>query len=134
VSTIEFVKLTRGMCFGHCPVYHVTLRSDGTASWHGEAFVERMGTYEGRFNASEFAHLAALVERCGFFDWHDEYTEMVTDLPTYTLTVSRAQQSKTVLQYATDEPADFWMLAALVDGVSMQVVWEDSKREGPDFM
>ncbi len=93
-----------------------------------------MGDHEGRFNASEFADLSAIVERCGFFDWQDEYTEMVTDHPTYVLTVSRGEESKTVVQYATDEPADFWTLAALVDGVSMQVVWADSKREGPDFM
>jgi hypothetical protein len=126
------VRLKRGMCFGKCPAYEVVLRADGTASWQGEGFVDRMGHHDGRFDPSQLVRLLALIERYGFFSWADEYTRFVTDLPTYELTVTRGGQAKRVIQYATDAPPHFWTIAALIDGVASHVLWDDSRLEGPD--
>ena len=63
------------------------------------------------------------VERAGFFGWDAEHRANVTDLPDYVLTVVRGTETKTVLQNGVDEPADFWVIASLVDGLACDIEW-----------
>jgi hypothetical protein len=113
------------MCFGTCPAYEVTLRRDGTAGWRGEAWVERMGLFGGTFDPDEFELLTRFIERSSFFDWSDEYRPayQISDGPGYDLEVTRGHLTKRVHQYGSDEPADFWVIAALVDGLATKVAW-----------
>jgi hypothetical protein len=123
VAALDFVSLDRGACFGTCPDYEITLRADGTAQWHGRNFVDRAGQWDGAFSPAEFSKLAAFMRRCGFFDWDDEYVDTVTDLPTYVITAKDGSSAKSVLQYATDEPADFWVVATLIDAIATSGTW-----------
>ena len=122
-TDISSVKLRRGPCFGTCPMYEVTLRADGTATWDGERFVDRLGLHQGAVDVNDFGRLARFVERADFFSWEAEHLANVTDLPDYFLTVVRGGESKTVRQNGVDEPADFWVIATLVDGLACAIEW-----------
>lgn len=124
VAQITAVTLRRGGCYGQCPIYDVTLRRNGKATWHGEMFTDRIGDYRGEVDEYAFRPLAGFIERCGFFDWRDEYSIEVTDNPTYELEVTRNRTKKTVSQYGTDEPLDFWVIAALIDGIAGRMAWK----------
>jgi hypothetical protein len=121
---IESISLSRGACYGPCPIYQVTLTLDGTALWHGERFVDREGSWVGTFDPVVFSVLEALVDAVGFFDWDDDYSEAVTDLPQYHLSVRRDGNEKTVRQYATDEPHGFAHIATAVDAVAAALAWK----------
>lgn len=128
---ITTVRLSRGACFGRCPIYAVTLGADGTAIWNGERFVERLGRYQGEVDVNELARLLAFVERAGFFDWDDEYVSGVTDAPDYILTVESDWATKSVRQNASEEPPDFWVIAALVDGLTERIDWQAAETPPP---
>lgn len=130
MSSIEAITLRRGECYGPCPVYSVTLRRDGSAIWRGEAFTSRLGSYPGEVFEGDFENLAAFIERCGFFDWADRYAEEVTDNPEYVLEVVRQGTTKRVVQYATEEPQDFWTIATLIDGVASLIEWMNEEPTG----
>jgi hypothetical protein len=123
---ITSIRLQRGSCFGTCPVYDVTLSSDGTPTYTAGPFAPRQGDYTGEVGQWEFDNLAAFVIRAGFFSWKDEYRANVTDLPTYQITVTKAVTSKTVLQYGMNEPPDFWVIAEVIDGMSADITWTSS--------
>ncbi len=124
---ITTIRLSRGACFGTCPMYQVALGADGEATWNGERFVDRGGQYRGAANANEVARLFAFVERAGFFDWDDEYVSNVTDTPDYILTVESDRGTKSVRQNASEEPPDFWVIAALVDGLAERIDWQPAE-------
>jgi hypothetical protein len=123
VEGITSVTLRRGACFGTCPIYEVTLRADGTATWDGERFVDRLGHFEGSVDVNDVARLARFIERADFFAWEDEHLANVTDLPDYFLTVVSSAETKTVRQNGVDEPKDFWVIAAVVDGLACDIDW-----------
>jgi hypothetical protein len=125
-SNFESVRLHRGVCFGDCPAYEVILSRDGTATWRGEAFTERLGEHRGEVWEGDFESLARVIESCGFFDWDDSYSEPITDAPTYELEVRKGGVTKKVVQYATDERADFWSIATLIDGICAHIDWTPS--------
>jgi hypothetical protein len=120
---ITSVTLRRGACFGTCPIYEVTLRSDGTATWDGERFVDRLGHFEGHVDVNDFDRLAQFIERADFAAWAPEHLANVTDLPDYVLTVVSGTAAKTVRQNGVDEPKDFWVIAEVVDGLACEIAW-----------
>jgi hypothetical protein len=130
-ASIASVTLRRGPCFGRCPVYEVSLASDGTATWNGERFVDRIGLCRGQVDLNDYDKLTRFVNRAGFFGWEPEYVANVSDLPNYFLTVVTEEQTKTVRQYGVDEPADFWVIATLVDRLAEGVQWTTEPTEVP---
>jgi len=124
------VTLQRGACFGSCPIYEVTLAADGAATWHGERFVDRVGDYQGQADLNDVGRLNRFVSRAGFLGWEPEYVANVTDLPNYFLTVVTEEQTRTVRQYGVDEPADFWVIATLVDHIAESVDWTAAAPAG----
>ena len=60
---ITSIRLHRGVCFGTCPDYDVTLNSDGTATYAGGQFAPRQGDYTGEVSQWEFDNLASFVVR-----------------------------------------------------------------------
>jgi hypothetical protein len=129
-AELTSITFRRGACFGACPIYEVTLRSDGTATWDGERFVDRLGHYEGQVDLNDYGRLAGFIQRAGFFGWEPEYLANVTDLPDYVLTVVAGGKTKTVRQNGVDEPPDFWVIAALVDHLAEAVEWTVDQAEG----
>src|SRR5437870_2245376 len=59
---LDSIVFKRGPCYGTCPVYQVTLHSNGTARFIGGAFASRDGTWIGRFDRYEYARLAYMIE------------------------------------------------------------------------
>lgn len=104
-------------------MYEVTLAADGTATWYGERFVERLHRHQGTVDVNEFGRLARFIQRADFFSWEPEYVANVTDLPDYFLTVVTGAGTTTVRQNGVDEPADFWVIAALVDALACALEW-----------
>ena len=76
---------------------------------------------------NDVARLLAFVERAGFFGWADEYASGVTDTPDYILTVERDGGTKSVRQNASEEPPDFWVIAALVDRLAEGIDWQPAE-------
>lgn len=122
-AEVTSITLRRGACFGTCPIYEVTLNADGTATWDGERFVDRLGQYKGEVDLNDYRRLAGFVQRAGFFSWDPEYVADVTDLPDYILTVAAGGQTKSVRQNGVDEPPDFWVIASLVDHLAEAIDW-----------
>lgn len=121
---ITRVVLERTPCFGTCPDYVVTLGADGAASYHGGRFAPRQGDYRSSVPATEFARLASRLGERGFFAMDSAYTQNVTDLPTFTLTVTTSAGGHAVICYGFGCPPAFHQLTALVDSVADGLTWD----------
>lgn len=114
-SQITEITLERTTCFGTCPAYKVTLRSDGTITYEGRRFVEMMGVYEGR--AYGFARLAQLITSAGYFNLKDDYSRPITDNPSAITSVVRNGKRKTITNYADAGPIELWSVEMAIDGM-----------------
>src|SRR4051812_25020832 len=94
---ITEVTLERTTCFGSCPAYKVTLRSDGTIIYEGKRFVSMMGTYKGQ--AYDFDRLTEFILAQDYFNLKDAYTRPVTDMPSTITSVVRGGKRKTINDY-----------------------------------
>jgi len=84
---VESVTYQTGPCFGTCPVYTVTVHSNGQGLFTGQAHTTVTGQQAFTVTAAQYqafvAHLAPIRPATGTvrYDSAPECTSMVTDLP-----------------------------------------------------
>ncbi len=98
-SNVE-IRLTRGVCFGFCPDYTVTINGEGQVRYEGRRFVNAVGERTATIPREDVARLVARFDEIGFDRLRDAYRGQMTDLPTYTVTLIRNGQTKSVVDYA----------------------------------
>jgi hypothetical protein len=121
---VRSVTLDRGACYGMCPVYSVTLTRT-RASWEGKAFVERLGSYRGAVEEGDFEHLCDLLLWWGFETWTSREPAMTCIAPNR-ISVTAAGVEACVEQWSGKETEEFWLLAAVIDGIAGRIDWREA--------
>jgi len=115
------VRLERTACFGRCPIYRVTVMSDGAVSFVGERFVVAEGEQKATLDAEALKKLVTRLEASPFASWNDFVDRSMTDMPSVVLTF----KGKTVHHYLGDEraPAELKQLEDDVDALIGTAPW-----------
>jgi hypothetical protein len=130
-SEITEISLSRGMCEGECPVYRVTLTTDGLVDFEGEAFVELIGQHQGFVDPDRVDDLVRIILRLGFAELLPEYPTMVTDQPSTELSLTAGDRRHLVVDHG-GAPLEFWAMAATVDAVIGEVEWDEPEDDDDD--
>ena len=120
------ISLERGMCFGTCPVYTVSLFGNGTVLWSGEMYVETTGNDTREINPADVYALFQSLQDGGFFELNESYTAYeITDMPFVVLTVRNETLSKEVHHYHGDmsAPENLSLMEDTVDLVANTTHW-----------
>lgn len=102
----DVITLERTACFGTCPIYKVTITSDGTVTFLGTRFTKTIGTAKGKINANEFRQLVAEFEKIDYFSLPDSYApgtpvcpQRITDMPSANTSIRLKGRTKHVSHY-----------------------------------
>ena len=93
------ITIERTACFGMCPDYEVTVRGDGTVSYQGRAHVRIPGEHTWKVDPAAVRALAREMQAAGYFELKDEYSALVTDLPTTYTSLTVGSRTKKVKDY-----------------------------------
>lgn len=125
MSNVE-IRLVRGVCFGFCPDYTVTISGDGQVRYEGRRFVNAVGARTATIPGADVARLVQRFDEIGFDQLRDSYRAEVTDLPTYTVALTRNGRTKTVVDYGgtgVGMPASVRQLQDEIDRVAGTAQW-----------
>ncbi|MCA9822469.1 MAG: hypothetical protein KC470_07680 [Dehalococcoidia bacterium] len=118
------IALERTECEGKCPIDRVEFHSDGTATYVGEAFVERTGTFSGEVYLRSFGQLSLMVERVGVMEMDDRYDAPMTDQPTVIITITPKKGSaKRIEDNGGFGPPELWGVEHAILGLMEQISW-----------
>jgi hypothetical protein len=120
------ITLQRGVCFGFCPDYTVSIAGDGQVTYEGRRFVNVVGTQTATIPAADVQALLARFDAIGFERLNNEYRAHVTDLPTFIVTLERNGRTKRVLDYGgtgAGMPASVRQLQDEIDRVANTGRW-----------
>lgn len=93
------IKLERTACFGTCPVYTVTIDARGNVTYDGTSFVRVQGRQTDRIPVASVGKILETAARIGFFGLKDEYSALVSDLPSTFITITRDGRTKRIEDY-----------------------------------
>lgn len=110
----SFIEMKKDPCFGFCPVYSVRIDGSGAAWFSGDRNVEKTGSWQRQLSREETVGLFKAFEKSGFWNFEEEYTAQVSDLPTVWLTFNHQGLTKTVKDYY-GAPAELKALEALIE-------------------
>jgi hypothetical protein len=94
--------------------------------YNGRNFVNVVGEATSTIPAADVARLVARFDEIGFDNLRDAYRGEMTDLPTYTLSITRNGQTKTVVDYGGVQagmPREVRDLQREVDNVAGTAQW-----------
>ncbi len=105
----ESITYRTGPCMGGCPIYTVTVRSDGSATFEGVNFTTVRGRRDFRVTPRQYrafaAWLAPIRPARGSIDYSEPSLcrEMATDLPSATVTwTGRRREQRLHYYYGCD--------------------------------
>jgi hypothetical protein len=97
---IESVKFSTTACFGTCPVFQLTINTDGSVSYKGIEYVDKIGDYTLAMSKTELSYLISLLAAINPPRLSDHYSVDATDNPTIYLTVRYTNgQTKSIEDY-----------------------------------
>lgn len=103
--------LERTPCFGFCPTYKITVYGDGRVEYDGQQNVDVVGKQTTTLTPEQLNDLIAAFEKTDYFKLSDNYTALVTDIPSTITSVTLNGQTKTIVDYGgcdfdfQDQPA-----------------------------
>jgi len=72
IAAHRILTISQGQCLGECPVYTVTLWSDGRIDWNGDLNVARRGAAHATISLDRVAGIAKAIADARYFDLDDE--------------------------------------------------------------
>ena len=120
------IKLSRGGCFGTCPIYKVELRGDGQAIYEGGCFTLVPGRRVYKVSPEAVAKLVERFRAADFWSLEPSYRAQITDSPTYWVTLSIGGQTRTVEDYigkSVGMPPEVAELEAAIDDAAGSPRW-----------
>ena len=100
VATLE-----RTGCYGECPVYRLTVNSDGSVVYVGTRWVKALGKKEYKITDAQLADLKSAFERANFMQLHDYDRVENTDDDWALVALYRGATPKRVRHYHGDNTA-----------------------------
>ena len=85
------ISLNKTACFGTCPVYKIKIYNNQSAIFEGIKFVEKEGSYNFKISKKEINTILKKAKKINFQKMEDEYTELITDLPTTYIMINNKQ-------------------------------------------
>jgi Domain of unknown function (DUF6438) len=100
------ITLERTVCYGTCPIYKMTISSNGSVVFEGRRFVKKVGTAKSAISQEQLRVLLAAFEKIRYFELRDRYEQpedgceqWVTDNPSAITSLTLNGKSKSVRHY-----------------------------------
>lgn len=102
----KVVTLERTRCFGACPVYKLTIFSDGRVDYEGIKYVRKIGKATGHISRARLNDLVGEFTNVDYFNLPASYTpgtkqcpQVVTDMPSAITSLTWRRRSHSVNHY-----------------------------------
>ncbi len=133
------LELSRGPCYGPCPLYRITLRGDGRVQFVGKRPYSRVETTEsGMINNDKVALILRTLDGVDFMTLDGRAFVWAFDTPSVAVQVSTGERTKLVVSdagfvgAATGRQARFVEAARKIDAILMSAKWDTCEGDcGP---
>lgn len=123
IAPFEVIRYEKTPCFGTCPQFTMTVRSDGFAFYQGKRFVEMEGSWRSEWSQKQIEEVLLKAQEIGFSGMEASYdNRFVTDLPSTTTVLTLDGEPKSVLN-RYDGPKELAQLYIVLDGIIEDVKW-----------
>lgn len=114
--------LSKGACFGRCPIYELQIFEGGKASFEGKKFTPNIGLYEGQVPSDMYKALEKAFAAADFMAYPDSFPSLIPDLPAIRISHHNGTESKTVWG-KEDRPDTLLQLQFMLEAIIDDTEW-----------
>lgn len=95
MPAVTSATMQRGACFGRCPEYKLTIKSDGTVTYQGTRNAPSLGTYQKNIGAEKATKVLNEFGHYRVDTLKDTYRQNIADMPglAYTFVINGREKS-----------------------------------------
>ncbi|NNE30174.1 MAG: hypothetical protein HKN16_11090 [Saprospiraceae bacterium] len=124
------LQISKGNCFGRCPVFELTIGPKGVMSYHGKMFVEKEGIWESSLTQEQLTEIQSKVMEANVFQYENEYRSGAMDYPQHSLRVVLEEKEKMIAgDFALPNPIKG--IIAHMDSLSNMGEWDQIEAKVP---
>jgi len=135
-------SMSKGVCFGSCPVYELKIYHGGYATFLGMQNTEKLGLYEKTLSKSDFKKIVKTFEKLDFDSYPSDFKSNIPDLPMIKIGYHNGESFR-IVSGKEDRPEDLmqaqFLLERIVDNKdwtfvkSLEVI-NKSKKPEPSYI
>ncbi len=126
------IKMSKGSCFGKCPVYTIEIYEGGYTKYYGEKHAEKLGIYDKQLSKETYKNIIKSFENADLTNYQDFYESMVPDAPTVKLTYKNKDSEVKTIEGKLDRPRPIKDLQVMIENIASSKDWnviEKRKKE-----
>lgn len=81
----KLIEISKGPCYGPCPVFKMTIYRGGLAVYEGQKYTEKEGMHTKTLTVDQIDKLQAECQRANLWQYPDAFRSKQPDLPTVTI-------------------------------------------------
>lgn len=116
-------KMSKGACFGKCPIYTIEIFEGGYTKFYGELNSDKLGIYDKTIDMQTFKKLVNAFEKEKFIEYQDEYESNVPDAPLVKIFYKSKNEIKKTIIGKLDRPQEIKDLQVLLEDIAYSDGW-----------
>ncbi len=126
----KVIEMSKGPCYGTCPVFTITVYEKGVVSFKGERHTDKPGLHVKLMKKADFQKLVNAFANANLWQYKDVYKSQVPDFQTVTLTYYEEGDIKTIVG-KDGRPSAVLELEQMLDLLAAEDGWE--LKEKPTY-
>lgn len=114
-------------CFGHCPIFKLSIYESGYAVFRGVKNTEPIGYFQGQVTAAQIKRIEQIAHKIGFYEMEDVYDGQVTDLPSTIYMINISKKKDVLNRY--QGPPELKQLGDALDSIIKSVSWKKLEED-----
>lgn len=119
----ELIKMERGACFGACPMFKITIYTDGNAIYEGERFVDKVGKFKKQLTKKDVNNLIKQFRKADFFNFKEEYPAHSPDFPGTIISFKYKGKYRNI-KHTNEVPDELLNLEQQIDKIAEAKGWQ----------
>jgi len=124
VPANHLISMSKGACYGTCPVYTMNVHENGVVKFEGKQFCDKTGPHIAQLSSEQLAALKQEVGNINFETFLDKIESMIADLPGTELTFYRADASSKSIWWNMNGPEQLLNLSAILETYRGALDWK----------
>lgn len=128
----KLVEMSKGPCYGRCPVYTLVVYKNGTVTYEGQQNTDRQGLYINEISDSDLKALITQLVDARLHQFQDAYRGRIPDLQTVSITYFGGPYPKKIVG-KDGRPEQVMDIQATLEAIANKKGWELKVGEASEF-
>jgi len=120
----EWIEMSKGACYGTCPIYTMTIHKNGITKFVGENFCEKIGPHIAQLSEDQIKILKQHISGIQVDELPEKFESMIADLPGTKITFHKEDGTSKSVWWNMDAPENLNDLSVFIDTYRADLTWQ----------